>query len=157
MKPGAGTAAGVLALQGDFARPAAALRRLGIQVAGCLTALGAYLFSANVVWALVGGLFFLSLPIIVKLSITVYVDLGLIFFSTASILSLLKWIESRYQSKFLILSATCCGLALGTKYNGLMAFTSAYFFDSFSNNFKRAFLALYISIMHKIIPRAIGI
>lgn len=71
-------------------------------------------------WALVGGLFFLSLPIIVKLSITVYVDLGLIFFSTASLMSLLKWIESRYQLKFLILSAACCGLALGTKYNGLI-------------------------------------
>jgi len=71
-------------------------------------------------WALVGGLFFLSLPIIVKLSITVYVDLGLIFFSTASIMSLLKWIESRYQLKFLILSAACCGLALGTKYNALI-------------------------------------
>ena len=64
-------------------------------------------------WALVGGIFFLSLPMIVKLSITVYVDLGLIFFSTASIMSLLKWIESRYQIKFLILSAACCGLALG--------------------------------------------
>ncbi len=71
-------------------------------------------------WALVGGLFFLSLPIIVKLSITVYVDLGLIFFSTASIMSLFKWIENRYQLKFLILSAACCGLALGTKYNGLI-------------------------------------
>ena len=74
----------------------------------------------NIGWALVGGLFFLSLPIIVKLSITVYVDLGLIFFSTASILNVLKWIESRYQLKFLILSAACCGLALGTKYNGLI-------------------------------------
>jgi 4-amino-4-deoxy-L-arabinose transferase-like glycosyltransferase len=71
-------------------------------------------------WALVGALLFLSLPIIVKLSITVYVDLGLIFFSTASIMSLLKWIESRYQFRFLILSAACCGLALGTKYNGLI-------------------------------------
>jgi hypothetical protein len=71
-------------------------------------------------WALVGGLFFLSLPMIVKLSITVYVDLGLIFFSTASIMSLFKWIENHYQLKFLILSATCCGLALGTKYNGLI-------------------------------------
>jgi 4-amino-4-deoxy-L-arabinose transferase-like glycosyltransferase len=32
------------------------------------------------VWGLFGALFFLSLPIIVKLSITVYVDLGLVFF-----------------------------------------------------------------------------
>ena len=71
-------------------------------------------------WALFGVIFFLSLPIIVKLSITVYVDLGLIFFSTAALLSLLKWIENRFQLKFLILSAVCCGLALGTKYNGLV-------------------------------------
>lgn len=71
-------------------------------------------------WALFGGVFFLSLPIIVKLSITVYVDLGLLFFSTASIISLLKWIESRFQIKFLISAAICCGLALGTKYNALI-------------------------------------
>jgi 4-amino-4-deoxy-L-arabinose transferase-like glycosyltransferase len=72
------------------------------------------------VWGLFGAMFFLSLPIIVKLSITVYVDLGLVFFSTAAIMSLFKWIESRCQLKFLILSAVCCGLALGTKYNGLI-------------------------------------
>jgi len=71
-------------------------------------------------WALTGVLFFLSLPIIVKLSITVYVDLGLVFFSTAALMSLFKWIENRFQVKFLILSAICCGLALGTKYNGLI-------------------------------------
>ena len=71
-------------------------------------------------WALTGALFFLSLPIIVKLSISVYVDLGLVFFSTAALFSLFKWIENRFQVKFLILSAICCGLALGTKYNGLI-------------------------------------
>ena len=71
-------------------------------------------------YALFGTLFFLSIPIIVKLSITVYVDLGLIFFSTASLLSLLKWIESNFRLRFLILSAVSCGLAMGTKYNGLI-------------------------------------
>jgi len=71
-------------------------------------------------WALLGVLFFLSLPIIVKLSITVYVDLGLVFFSTASLMSIFKWIERRFEFKFLLLSAVCCGLALGTKYNGLL-------------------------------------
>jgi hypothetical protein len=71
-------------------------------------------------WALFGAVFFLSLPIIVKLSITVYVDLGLLFFSTAAILGLLKWIEEHFQIKFLVISAICCGLALGTKYNGLI-------------------------------------
>ena len=72
------------------------------------------------VWALFGPLFFLSLPVIVKLSITVYVDLGLVFFSTAAILMLMRWLESRFQINFLLLAAICCGLALGTKYNGLI-------------------------------------
>jgi len=72
------------------------------------------------VWALCGALFFLSLPVIVKLSITVYVDLGLVFFSTAAILMLMRWLEGRFQINFLLLAAICCGLALGTKYNGLI-------------------------------------
>ncbi len=71
-------------------------------------------------WSLFGSLFFLSLPIIVKLSITVYVDLGLVYFSTAALIYLLKWCEKCSQSKYLILSAMFCGLALGTKYNGLL-------------------------------------
>jgi hypothetical protein len=76
----------------------------------------------NVIYAILGVLFFLSIPIIVKLSITVYVDLGLIFFSTASLLLLLKWLENGLKYRFLALSAACCGLAMGTKYNGLIAF-----------------------------------
>ena len=71
-------------------------------------------------YALVGVFLFLSLPVIIKLSITVYVDLGLIFFSTASIIYLLKWIEKDFNNKYLIISAICCGFALGTKYNGLI-------------------------------------
>ncbi len=92
-------------------------------------------------WGLFGALFFLSLPLIVKLSITVYVDLGLIFFSTAALLSLLKWIENRLQLKFLLLSATCCGLALGTKYNGLIVFFLLTLFIPFIyiNNSKKKF------------------
>ena len=74
----------------------------------------------NQVYAMIGAVFFLSIPIIVKLSITVYVDLGLIFFSTASLLLMFKWIESRFSLKYLIFSAVFCGLALGTKYNGLI-------------------------------------
>ncbi|NIW79809.1 MAG: phospholipid carrier-dependent glycosyltransferase, partial [Calditrichae bacterium] len=73
-------------------------------------------------YALGGALFFLSIPIIVKLSITVYVDLGLIFFTLAALLLLLRWVESGFKPKFLILSAVFCGLAMGTKYNGLITF-----------------------------------
>ena len=74
------------------------------------------------VYALYGVILFLSIPIIVKLSITVYVDLGLMFFSTASLILLFKWVESSFRIKSFIFSAICCGLAMGTKYNGLIVF-----------------------------------
>ena len=76
----------------------------------------------NTLFALLGALFFLSIPVIVKLSITVYVDLGLIFFSTASLIFLFKWIEYGFRLKHLFFSALFCGLALGTKYNALIVF-----------------------------------
>jgi 4-amino-4-deoxy-L-arabinose transferase-like glycosyltransferase len=71
-------------------------------------------------YALFGVVFFLSIPIIVKLSISAYVDLGVLFFSFASLLLLLKWVESGLQRKFLILAAVIAGLAMGTKYNGMV-------------------------------------
>jgi hypothetical protein len=71
-------------------------------------------------YGILGAMFFLSVPIIVRLSITAYVDLGLIFFSTAALLLVLKWVDTGFQSKFLFLSAGACGLAMGTKYNGLI-------------------------------------
>jgi hypothetical protein len=71
-------------------------------------------------YGLVGALFFLTIPIIVKLSVTVYVDLGLIFFSWACIYFFLKWHDSRFNLRYLIFSAVACGFALGTKYNGLI-------------------------------------
>ena len=76
----------------------------------------------NILYAFLGAVFFLSIPIIIKLSITVYVDLGLVFFSTASLLLVLKWLECGFRVRFLILSALFCGLAMGTKYNGLITF-----------------------------------
>ena len=74
----------------------------------------------NAAYALAGVLFFLSIPVVVKLSITAYIDLGIIFFSTASLLWLLKWRESGFKNKFLVTSGVFCGLGLGTKYNGLI-------------------------------------
>ncbi len=82
-------------------------------------------------YALFGALLFLSLPVIVKLSSTVYVDLGLIFFSTASFLLLFKWLEQGFRTRHLLLSAVCCGLALGTKYNGLIVFALLTLFVPF--------------------------
>jgi 4-amino-4-deoxy-L-arabinose transferase-like glycosyltransferase len=71
-------------------------------------------------YALLGAVLFLSIPIVVKLSITAYIDLGVIFFSFASLYFLLRWIESGFHAKFLIFAAIMCGLGLGTKYNSLI-------------------------------------
>lgn len=73
-------------------------------------------------YGLIGALLFLSLPVVIKLSITVYVDLGLIFFSTVSLLYILKWAANGFSARHLILAGVFCGLALGTKYNGLVTF-----------------------------------
>jgi len=70
--------------------------------------------------AWLGVLFFLTLPVIVRLSSTVYVDLGLICFLFAALRYLFKWIESGFAMRPLLLSGIWCGLALGTKYNGLV-------------------------------------
>ena len=73
-------------------------------------------------WGLLGALLYLSLPIIVKLSITVYVDLGLVYFSTAALFYLLKWSQNGYHLRHLLIAAICCGFCMGTKYNGLIVF-----------------------------------
>jgi len=74
----------------------------------------------NNVYAILGAIFFLSIPIIVNLSTSAYVDLGLICFSFASLLCLLKWVETGYELRWLVVSGIFCGLGLGTKYNGLI-------------------------------------
>ena len=73
-------------------------------------------------YGLLGFLLFISTPVILRLSITVYVDLGLIFFSTAALLAFIKWLEDDFRLRHLIIAAVSCGLALGTKYNGLITF-----------------------------------
>ena len=75
---------------------------------------------ASRLYGLLGALFFLSIPIIVRLSITVYVDLGEICFSFAALFFLFEWLRKDYKTKYLVLSGVMCGLALGTKYTGLV-------------------------------------
>ena len=74
----------------------------------------------DTLYAGVGALIFLTIPVILKLSITVYVDLGLVFFMTAALIWLFKWLEAGLQFRHLVISAIFCGLGLGTKYNGLV-------------------------------------
>jgi len=70
--------------------------------------------------ALAGSLIFLSTPIIIKLCITAYVDLGLIFFSFAAILFFFKWMAGEFRIKHVLACGIMCGLGMGTKYQGLI-------------------------------------
>ena len=90
-----------------------------------LTALLIFLFvrrRTGPAWAALGGLMFLTLPLILKLSVTVYVDLGLVFFTTAALFGAVIWLEDTDKTRWLVLAAVCSGLALGTKYNALVSF-----------------------------------
>jgi 4-amino-4-deoxy-L-arabinose transferase-like glycosyltransferase len=73
-------------------------------------------------WAALAGLMFLTIPLIMKLSVTVYVDLGLIFFTTAALFAGVLWLEQPARLRWLVLAALCIGLALSTKYNALVSF-----------------------------------
>jgi len=71
---------------------------------------------------LLGILVFLSTPIVVRLSTQAYVDLGLAFFTTVSILAFIRYRDGEFKEfKWLLLSSFAMGLALGTKYNALIA------------------------------------
>ena len=114
-------------------------------------------YRLNTLYALFGVLLFLSIPIIVKLSITAYVDLGLIFFSLFSIIYLHKWVENNFQLRYLVISAVGCGMGLGTKYNGLITlflltllvpFSYARLSSVGKNSFLRplGYCAVYLSV-----------
>nr|HID58934.1 phospholipid carrier-dependent glycosyltransferase [Desulfobacterales bacterium] len=73
------------------------------------------------IWGLLGMIIFITTPIVVWLSTSAYVDLGMTFFTTGSILSFTKWRGSGYgRLKWLIISSSFMGMALGTKYNALI-------------------------------------
>jgi 4-amino-4-deoxy-L-arabinose transferase-like glycosyltransferase len=101
---------------------------------GLLTAAMIYRYlkrRINKEYAALGSLFFLTIPIIVRLSGTVYVDLGLICFLFASLLFLFHWIESGFKINYLVISAVFCGLGLGTKYNALIGLFLVSLFAAF--------------------------
>ncbi|MFQ5541289.1 MAG: phospholipid carrier-dependent glycosyltransferase [Candidatus Binatia bacterium] len=92
---------------------------------GFLTGLLLYSYLArrlSPVYGLLGFFFFVSTPAILRLSNLAYVDLGLVFYSTASLLSLLWWRESGYSQRWLILAGLSSGFALTTKPNGMLVF-----------------------------------
>ena len=88
---------------------------------------------------LLGTLIFLSTPIVVRLSTQAYVDLGLVFFTTASIFAFIRYRDGEFKEfKWLFISSFAMGLALGTKYNALIAwfFLSAAIIFVYSHDTK---------------------
>ena len=127
---------------------------------GLLTAgiLFGYIYKRlGIGYAMFGVLFFLSLPVIIKLSITVYVDLGLVFFSTAALITLINWGKNHSKYRYFLLSAVFCGLALGTKYNGLvtlfilMLFVPVIYLRQASERSARQISAVGLSVVYLIL------
>jgi Dolichyl-phosphate-mannose-protein mannosyltransferase len=73
-------------------------------------------------WGLLGMIIFITTPIVIWLSTTAYVDLGMTFFSTGSVLAFIRWRDFEYkQLKWFFLSCLGMGIAVGSKYNALIA------------------------------------
>ena len=100
---------------------------------GFLTALLLYSYLAgrlNALYGLLGAFVFLSTPAILRLSTWAYIDLGMVFYATASLLCLLRWLEATQISRFeirnsklnrwLVLAGLSAGFALATKPNALL-------------------------------------
>jgi len=76
----------------------------------------------GILWGGLGAAIFLTTPIVVRLSTSAYIDLGMTFFTTGSLIAFLNWRDSNYQRLgWLLLSAVCMGFAIGSKYNALIA------------------------------------
>lgn len=86
---------------------------------------------AGTVYGLSGALLFISIPVIVKLSITAYVDLGVIFFTFASLFLVIKWLNEFFRKRYLFYAGIMCGMALGTKYSAIVAFALIALFIPF--------------------------
>lgn len=73
-------------------------------------------------WGLLGVVIFITTPIVVWLSTSAYIDLGMTFFTTGSVLAFIKWRDSEYRRfKWFFISSFCMGIAIGSKYNALIA------------------------------------
>lgn len=77
----------------------------------------------GVALGMMGALLWMSTPIVIRLASEVYVDLGVAFFGFASVVMLIRWVESDFKLRYLVYSGALCGLALGTKYNALLILT----------------------------------
>jgi len=95
-------------------------------------ALCAYLSRRmNFIYGLLGFFFFISIPAVLRLNHWAYVDLGTTFYSTASLLCLIRWREDQTASSWLALAGTSMGFAASTKPNGFLAALILFFLMAF--------------------------
>ena len=73
-------------------------------------------------WGLLGMVIFITTPIVIWLSTSAYIDLGMTFFTTASVMAFIRWRDSEYKDiKWFLFSCLGMGIAVGSKYNALIA------------------------------------
>lgn len=99
-------------------------------------------------YGILSYLMILTLPINQRLSSEVYVDLGLLFFSSLSVIYFLKAFEKEFRLKYFIISSIACGLVAGSKYTGLVfAFVMIMLvLHETSKNFKIKNVLLFTSL-----------
>jgi len=105
-------------------------------------------------WGLLGVVIFITTPIVVWLSTSAYIDLGMTFFTTGSVLAFIKWRDSEYsQFKWFLISSICMGIAIGSKYNALIAWfiVNLIMMFSYVRDTKRQLGALQYGILFFVI------
>ena len=96
-------------------------------------------------WGLLGMIIFITTPIVVWLSTSAYIDLGMTFFTTGSVMAFIKWRDSEYRRfKWFLISSLSMGIAIGSKYNALIAWfiVNMFLILSFARDTHRQITAL---------------
>ena len=91
---------------------------------GYLTGLLIYAYLArrmNSVYGLLGFLFWISTPSVLRSSLWGYVELAIVFFTTAAVLCLLRWREDGQHASWLVLAGLAAGFACATNPDGWVA------------------------------------
>jgi len=101
-------------------------------------------------WGLMGMIAFITTPIVVWLSTSAYIDLGMTFFTTGSILAFIKWRDSEYKAfKWFFISSLGMGIAIGSKYNALIAWfiVNMFLVFSFARDTRKQITALRYGLL----------
>lgn len=111
-------------------------------------------------WGLLGMLIFISTPIVIWLSTSAYIDLGMTFFTTGSVLALVKWRDSEFKRfKWILISSVCMGVAIGSKYNALIAWVivNLMVVQVYARNTHKQLAALKYGLIFFVITAAVAL